>query len=322
MNSSYPNMPSTQPSFSQIPTPAPLKMPAIFARHETFHPRFGWLKKGFDKANEDRTLFTNDEAPVILGVGKNMVKAIRYWCRAFKILEESPGNSLVPSPFGRQLLGDGGWDPYLEDLASLWLLHWYLLKHPCSATAWELIFNQFHRIEFTPEDLTDFLKTSIPERFPATRIRESSLRKDVNCLLRMYIPQTHSKQINEETLDCPFAELSLLLPSGSSKHCTFNVGSKAGLVPEMIVFACLEFAAMVHDAHSIAISRLMYDPGSPGMIFKLTESLLYDAIECISQSVPEITLSDTAGLVQLSFSEQPNQLALELLNAYYLESEN
>jgi hypothetical protein len=23
---------------------------AIFARHETFHPRFGWLKKGFKSA--------------------------------------------------------------------------------------------------------------------------------------------------------------------------------------------------------------------------------------------------------------------------------
>ncbi len=25
----------------------------IFARHETFHPRFGWLKKGFDRALAD-----------------------------------------------------------------------------------------------------------------------------------------------------------------------------------------------------------------------------------------------------------------------------
>ncbi|WP_255447833.1 DUF4007 family protein [Picosynechococcus sp. PCC 11901] len=24
----------------------------MFARHETFHPRFGWLKKGFDRQNK------------------------------------------------------------------------------------------------------------------------------------------------------------------------------------------------------------------------------------------------------------------------------
>ena len=60
----------------------------VFARHETFHPRFGWLKKGFDKAIENPDVFLSEAAPSILGVGKNMVKAIKYWCIAFKVLEE------------------------------------------------------------------------------------------------------------------------------------------------------------------------------------------------------------------------------------------
>ncbi len=82
----------------------------IFARHETFHPRYGWLKKGFDKASEDEMIFSREDAPVILGVGKNMVKAIRYWSTAFKILKEgrlpgSKGNKLVPSEFGLKLSG-------------------------------------------------------------------------------------------------------------------------------------------------------------------------------------------------------------------------
>ncbi len=46
----------------------------VFARHETFHPRFGWLKKGFDKASGSPDIFLNDAAPTILGVGKNMVR--------------------------------------------------------------------------------------------------------------------------------------------------------------------------------------------------------------------------------------------------------
>ena len=46
---------------------------SIFARHETFHPRFGWLKKGFDRASIDSETFLREDAPVRLGVGKNMV---------------------------------------------------------------------------------------------------------------------------------------------------------------------------------------------------------------------------------------------------------
>ena len=91
----------------------------IFARHETFHPRFGWLKKGFDLVVKDSGIFQRENAPVLLGVGKNMVRSIRYWCKTFKVIEEDRA-----SEFGRKLFATEGWDSFLEDPASLWLLHW------------------------------------------------------------------------------------------------------------------------------------------------------------------------------------------------------
>ena len=107
-----------------------------FARHETFHPRYGWLHKGFAAAHKDHGVFTAPNATVTLGVGKNMVNAIRYWAQAFKVLEDVPEpfrprvSLLRPSPFGEALLSEDGWDPYLEDAGSLWLLHWQLLRPP------------------------------------------------------------------------------------------------------------------------------------------------------------------------------------------------
>ncbi len=69
----------------------------IFANHETFHPRFGWLKKGFDAAKKNPDIFSQDDAPVRLGVGKNMVRAIRYWSSAFKIIDKNN----LPTRFGK-----------------------------------------------------------------------------------------------------------------------------------------------------------------------------------------------------------------------------
>ena len=117
----------------------------VFARHETFHPRYGWLKKGFDAAKHDPGVFLRRDAHVILGVGKNMARAIRYWCHAFKVLDEVSEEGLKkreshPTGFGELLLDDAGFDPYLEDLGSLWLLHWGLLKDPSSVTAWQYAF--------------------------------------------------------------------------------------------------------------------------------------------------------------------------------------
>ena len=150
----------------------------IFARHETFHPRYGWLKKGFDRTLEDKYIFSQEDAPVILGVGKNMVKAIKYWCIAFKILQEKKDadNKVFhePSQFGLNLLRDEGWDPYLEDPLSLWLLHWSLFKSPCFVPAWYFTFNELNQLAFNTEDLLFSLREFKGRVFPTSRIKDSS----------------------------------------------------------------------------------------------------------------------------------------------------
>ena len=50
-----------------------------FGRHETFPLRYSWLTKGFQALISNQNIFSSDEATVELGVGKNMVKSIRFW---------------------------------------------------------------------------------------------------------------------------------------------------------------------------------------------------------------------------------------------------
>ena len=282
-----------------------------FARHETFHPRFGWLKKGFDRADRHPGVFLEEDAPVRLGVGKNMVRSIRYWCNTFKLLEDDQ-----PSNFGQALLSVDGWDTYLEDPASLWLLHWQLLQTPCYASAWDFAFNYFHRTEFTSEDLFYDL-CDYRDRI-SSRIADSSIRKDVSCLLRMYARQQTKKSVSEDSLDCPFVDLGLIHTAGDSRHYTFRIGPKRSLPAEVVVYACLHYANDVSKtARSIPIASLLYDIGSPGLIFKLTESALGEAIEQVARQSKAIQLSDAAGKLQFSFSEAPASLAQILLSNYY-----
>ncbi|MBE9241153.1 DUF4007 family protein [Synechocystis salina LEGE 00031] len=232
----------------------------IFARHETFHPRFGWLKKGFDRAKANSRIFLAEDAAMLLGVGKNMVRSIRYWCEAFKLLEDDQ-----PTIFGEALLGDQGWDSYLEDPASLWLLHWKLLETPCLASAWWFTFNQFNRLEFTDRDFLDAL-LDYSDRLSGN-IAESSLKKDASCLLRMYAKQPNVKKFiaSEESLDCPFVDLGLISPAGGS-HYLFRLGYKPTLVPEVILYAVLNYSQRVNEtARTIPLAKLLYDEGSPGM---------------------------------------------------------
>ncbi len=107
-----------------------------FGRHEFFALRFGWLTKGFQAFDDSKSVFTDDDAVVVLGVGKNMVNSIRHWLRAAKLVRIEPDQKKV-EPLGSFLFSkQNGHDPYLEDEDTIWLLHWLLATNPTQATSW------------------------------------------------------------------------------------------------------------------------------------------------------------------------------------------
>ena len=106
----------------------------IFSGHESFPCRSLWLKKGFDYLSEDGN-FNAPDAVVRLGVGKNMVAAIRFWLKAFGISKNDETTALGEYLFHRK----DGKDRYLEDLATLWLLH-YKLASSGEAALYLMIF--------------------------------------------------------------------------------------------------------------------------------------------------------------------------------------
>ncbi len=120
---------------------------ASFGRHQTFHLRYAWLTKGFQAMAADPRAFDADESTVTLGVGKNMVAAIHYWLQATRIAERGPGG-LCPTALGQAVFAADGLDPYLEDEATLWLIHWLLSTNGTQATVWRWFFNHFHQAEF------------------------------------------------------------------------------------------------------------------------------------------------------------------------------
>jgi len=142
----------------------------------------------------------------------------------------------------------------------------------------------------------------------------------------MYVRQGDDISLNEDNLDCPFAELGLIQRAGDSLHYAFRIGAKPSLHAEIVVAACLDFAeSLVASQNSgqnggqrtISLSRLLFDEGSPGMVFKLSESALCDAIEQVARWCNQITLSESAGLIQMAFTQNPVELSQTILDKYY-----
>jgi hypothetical protein len=237
----------------------------------------------------------------------------------YRGLKDTRNQASVPTKLGRALLGKGGWDPYLEHPTSLWLLHWLLVSEPCMATAWRFSFTHFPLLEFTSERLLTALREYTERSFPTAGVAESSFNKDISCLIRMYAEATtHDVDFSEETLRCPMSELGLIRAADDGRSFAFDAGEKPNLSSAVVVYASLDFAAGIADgARTVSVSRLLLEPGSPGMAFKLSESALCSAIEAVASRTRLVSLGDTAGVLQVSFTRDPRSIATELLNAAF-----
>jgi hypothetical protein len=294
----------------------------VFAAHQTFHPRFGWIKKGYDAAVNEPNVFNEPNAPVELGVGKNMVEAIKAWATATHVIARVPNprrprmSVALPTPLGRALLDEKiGLDPYLEDLTTLWVLHWQAVSAVTSLPVWWAAFNDFPALEFTESDLLRFCVDEVASTgWPQPN--ESSIQKDVDCLLRMYTKRsTRARQTLDDLLDSPFRELGLVQPAPAGRNTyRFVRGDKPSLSAAAIAYACLDYLATTDpDSRTATLTRLSSDPGSPGRLMKLTEDVVQDALEETARRVSDIRIAAPAGITQLVLGAPSAHIAKTVL---------
>jgi len=298
-----------------------------FSGHQTFAFRYGWLEKGVRGIAESPTLFSDDDALVHLGVGKNMVDSIRHWCLATQLLEvdsdveRDSGRLLRVTGVGRQLLLAKGWDPFVQDDATLWLLHWLLVSNPAIGTTWQILFSLFHRLDFTKRELVDYLLLFVEKE--SLRVRKSVIVRDVDCFLRTYVRGTSGKKtgIAEESFDCPLHELNLIQLTPDGELYRFSVGTKPSLPAAVFGYALLEYlgrarAGSTAGPSTMSIQECTYGAGSPGQAFKLDENSLIEYVEELEDvSKGAIVLDETAGLKQIY--QRRKQNPRDLLKDYY-----
>lgn len=278
-----------------------------FSGHETFPLRYGWLKKAFDIVYDsiddpkNKTVFTDDEAIANLGVGKNMVSSIRYWAQASNIIEDSGINSLKPTSLGVRLFGPNGLDPYMENAATLWLIHWNLCSRP-DRTTWYWAFNHFQASSFERDLLMkDLLRLAESRAWP--RVSAATVKRDVECFVRTYAARPPSENgLHEESLESPLAELGLLKSTGRKDGFRFVRGDHSSLGNGVFAYAVLQFwTEFSPSASTLSFEAIAHEPGSPGRVFCLDEGDLARRLAEIEDGTSGgIVWSETAGLKQLS----------------------
>ncbi|MGR3914396.1 MAG: DUF4007 family protein [Gammaproteobacteria bacterium] len=259
-----------------------------FGRHASFQLRYGWLSKGVSAFAEDANVFTCDDATVKLGVGKNMVASIRYWMQATGIIGKGG-----LTDFGKCIFSKDGFDPYLEDDGTLWLLHFKLAQNKQLASGAYWLFNHWHKREFSAtEAIENLIAFAAEKRWAAAG---NTITMDLQVFLRMYAPHKSAKTQIEDMLESPMSLLGLL--DYHDGRYRFILGERSELPLSIMSYALAE---VMGDKTTMPVRDLMHGEGSAlGSMFKLTENALIAKIEKIAEQSAEYELREDAGIFQL-----------------------
>jgi hypothetical protein len=190
------------------------------------------------------------------------------------------------------------------------------------APVWWTAFNLF-----TPEQFEDYQLTDLVMELTAAAgwksVMESSIKKDVDCLLRTFAVRRTGRQTMDDLLDCPTRQLGLIAPAvGEAKSWRFVTGPKPSLPPAIVAYACLDFLANASpNERTISMARLSTDPGAPGRAFRLTESNLYDILFEAAKDVAAMKVAEPAGLRQLVVHGDVAVLRDRMISDYYQASQ-
>lgn len=282
----------------QLPTSAPPQ----FSGHETFPLRQLWLRKAYDAVTEfaepvPRSIFADEEAIVRFGVGKNMAMSIRFWATACGVIEDDGGYKTTK--LGDILFNEKtGHDKYCEHPATSWVMHWQLASTHEKTTTWWYLFNHVVQQVFDREFLVNSLSGMATEH--KLRISMATLKRDVECCIRSYVPKLGGNS-PEEMSEPLLGELGLIQQNAKGAF-EFRRGAKRSLPDGVFAFALLDYwERMPHAGSVMAFDRVAYDYGSPGRVFKLDEDAVADRLMALEElSGGQIQWTEQAGIRQVT----------------------
>lgn len=290
-----------------------------FRGHETFFIRKGWLYKGMSNVIQNPGVFQGAAGnPMdVLGIGANMVKSLRYWLMATNMTTEprTGRKNQNLTELGEVIYNN---DPYMEEIGSLWLVHYMLAQNAEEATAWYIFFNKFNRVEFTVDDFyssvvkyTRIEEVSIPS--------DRAIEDDFACIMNTYIPRSKlnpAKVHPESNIDCPLGELGLVDIVNKREGIYKKSVPKSEMLPSLILLAAIIDKA---ENRQIRISLLQNEERQIGKVFNLDSITLINALYKL-EILGYVKVIRTAGLDIIEITT--DMTFIDCIQAYYDELNN
>lgn len=268
-----------------------------FRAHDTFFIRKGWLSKGMKYVCNKPDVFVdkNDNPMDVLGIGSNMVKALRYWLRTVGLTKEPNSGRRTQSftELGKAVFEH---DRFIEETGTLFLLQYKLASNKEEATAWYYFFNEFSMTEFTKEDFVASLQNYVLMNESNASVAIRSLNDDFTCIINTYLPKHRSgslKSSPENNIDCPFGELGLVDVLNKVRRTYKKTIPAVSSINPWVAMAVIQDQA--NGRKEISLNELLTAPCNIGKVFNLDAISMLELLRGI-EKLGEVKIIRTAGL--------------------------
>jgi hypothetical protein len=260
-----------------------------YARHQSFHLRDGWIRKGLLAVRDDPAVFLAPDAPARLGLGVNMAEALRFWLVATGVATESrrAGQRVQqPTALGELVLRH---DPYLEAEVTLWLLHAGLVRDPDGATTWHWFFNHYAPPLVEKEPFLAELDLWVRAR-EGKALSRATLAHDYDCLIHTYVPAARGTS-PEDTIECPFAALELLAAADEPRAFRLQRPAVDRLDPLAVLYVMLRWQeASGRGGRQMGVADVLRQPANAGRTFNIGAGALSDILVRLEERHPTLAV--------------------------------
>lgn len=290
----------------------------VINKHGSFYLRSGWGTKIIQAVKADDMIFTpanEQEAVDRIGLGRVMIKALRYWADVSGLTAEEKVQGGIAErrmPLFDLLEAN---DRYFQKPGSLLLLHRNIALNEENATAWYWAFNEFDKQSFTKEEFVDGLHYFLAVN--EMSIKKAAVDKEFNCFKNTYLAEKKfdiKTAMDEDTY--PFFGSLHLLRVNEDKKFEKAYLTKAEMPLHILIYAIAKDNPE-ESSHrgQISIDKIMEEKRQVGKYFPMRYSKLIDML-LEAENKKLLTLNNNFGNRFIEFS---NVRYDSLLDEYYME---
>lgn len=276
----------------------------VVNKHGSFYLRSGWGTKIIQAVNADDMIFTpaNEmQAVDNIGLGRVMIKALRYWADATGLTSEQKVQGGIREEKTDIYMLIDAKDRYFQKPGSLLLLHRNLARNDENATAWYWAFNEFEKQTFTKEEFVDGLHSYLAVNGMA--IKKAAVDKEFNCFKNTYLGEKKFdiKTVADEDTYPMLAPLHMLRINDEKKYEKCSL-SKTNIPLLILVYAiAMDNLEESSSCGQISIDKLLEDKKQVGKYFGIRYSKLIEML-MEAENKQLLTLNNNFGNRHIEFA--------------------